>query len=377
MTIASKFPLEISDAIIDHLHEDSKSLAICGLVCRQWVAASRYHLIDTLWIRSNTAQWCFHILQSPLCTLWPYVRHLRMCEQRFYPDSLIHSPKGLPLTKFVAVETLLLHGMQWPARNELGVALLSGFGRVRELEICACKFKAGADVLDFVNAFPLLERLVLNGNEFRREGPVTLHRATKVGQARLISLYLKSIMNHELFILHNLLLAFGPLLIHLQLGPPAFLREVPEGKLKSNVCHRHAKTYASAIDAEWSLLIDLSRNTNLRSVTFDRVGHDQWTPGLALPSVEWMLRTVSTLNSPHLERFKMQIVTGGLWDLGNMGMDELDRILTEPRFVRLSEVELNVVSLDYQFSPAVAMNYITGYLPHCHKKNILSVSYVM
>lgn len=153
-----------------------------------------------------------------------------MYDHRFYPDTVVYNPKGLALPKLVAVETLFLHGMQWPARNKPEMALISGFRNVRDLEICNSWFKTGADVLDFMNAFPLLKRLVLNGNEFRRGGPVTLHGATKMGQARAISLYLKSIMNHELFILYNILLAFGPLLTDLQLGPPAFLREVPEGE---------------------------------------------------------------------------------------------------------------------------------------------------
>ncbi|KZP18206.1 hypothetical protein FIBSPDRAFT_956575 [Athelia psychrophila] len=352
----SRFPPEIVDAIIDHLHADRLYLANCSLVCRAWVAASRYHLIDTLWLRADTALRRFPVLQSPLCTLWPYVRHLRLYDQRFYPDTVVHSPKGLGLSRLGAVETLLLHGMQWPARNTLGAALLSGFGRVRDLEICNSRFKTGADVLDFVNAFPLLERLVLSGNGFRREGPVALHRATKMGQARPIALYLKSIMNNELFILYNLLLAFGPLLTGVQLGPPAFLREVSE---------------------EWSLLLDLGQNTSLRSLTFDSVGHDQWTPNLSLPSVEWMLKTVSTLRSAHLERFKIKIVTGGLYSLGNMGLDELDRMLNHPRFARLREVVLDVVSLENQFSPEVAKGYIACYLPGCHKRNILLVSYAM
>lgn len=227
---ASRFAVEITDAIIDYLHRDKKALAGCSLVCRAWVPASRYHLFDTLWIRAHTALWCFRILQSPFCTLWPYIRHLKVYDQRYYTDTVLRNPKGLKLSKLVAVETLVLHSMRWPANNQLGVALLSGFGRVRDLEICNSHFKTVADVLDFVNAFPL-DRLVLNGNKYKSAGPLTLHMATQPGRARTISVYLKSILYHELMVLAQLLRALGPLLIHLQLGAPDFLREAPEGAL--------------------------------------------------------------------------------------------------------------------------------------------------
>ena len=36
-----KLPAELSDAIIDHLHNDK---AACALVCKGWVPASRHHL---------------------------------------------------------------------------------------------------------------------------------------------------------------------------------------------------------------------------------------------------------------------------------------------------------------------------------------------
>lgn len=115
----------------------------------------------------------------------------------------------------------------------------------------------------------------------------------------------------------------------------------------------------------------------MRSLTFDRVGHDQWTPNLALPSVEWMLRTVATLKSSHLEIFKITIVTGDLYSMGNMGLGELDRMIADPPFVSLKEVELSVLSLGAQFPPAVAKDYIACHLPRCHKKGILLVNYAL
>jgi hypothetical protein len=37
-------PQEVCENLIDHLHDDKAALGVCGLVCRAWVPASRYHL---------------------------------------------------------------------------------------------------------------------------------------------------------------------------------------------------------------------------------------------------------------------------------------------------------------------------------------------
>ncbi|KAJ7090647.1 hypothetical protein C8R44DRAFT_648056, partial [Mycena epipterygia] len=39
-----QFPSELYDYIIDHLHDDRRTLSACSLVCRDWYATSSYHL---------------------------------------------------------------------------------------------------------------------------------------------------------------------------------------------------------------------------------------------------------------------------------------------------------------------------------------------
>ncbi|KAF7324991.1 hypothetical protein MKEN_00541500 [Mycena kentingensis (nom. inval.)] len=41
-----RIPTELEDTVIDFCHFDAKTLVNCGLVCRSWVPASRYHLIS-------------------------------------------------------------------------------------------------------------------------------------------------------------------------------------------------------------------------------------------------------------------------------------------------------------------------------------------
>ncbi|RPD53071.1 hypothetical protein L227DRAFT_581653 [Lentinus tigrinus ALCF2SS1-6] len=50
---SNNLPWEISDAIIDHLHDDRPSLYSCALVCRAWLLSSRHHLFRTFKIADS------------------------------------------------------------------------------------------------------------------------------------------------------------------------------------------------------------------------------------------------------------------------------------------------------------------------------------
>ncbi|KAH9922702.1 uncharacterized protein B0H18DRAFT_879070, partial [Fomitopsis serialis] len=41
-------PAELCDTVIDHLHDDPRTLAACALVCRAWVPSSRMHQFHTV-----------------------------------------------------------------------------------------------------------------------------------------------------------------------------------------------------------------------------------------------------------------------------------------------------------------------------------------
>ena len=43
-----KLPMELTDAILDQLHGDKRTLFNCSVVCSSWLQASRYHLFHSL-----------------------------------------------------------------------------------------------------------------------------------------------------------------------------------------------------------------------------------------------------------------------------------------------------------------------------------------
>ena len=48
-----ELPTELTDAIIDHLHDDKPTLLDCSLVCSSWLESSRYHLFRSIRIRGD------------------------------------------------------------------------------------------------------------------------------------------------------------------------------------------------------------------------------------------------------------------------------------------------------------------------------------
>ena len=101
-----KLPAELSDAIIDHLHNDKASLAACALVCKGWVPASRHHLFRSVVIDPLHVAAFISLVQSPLSTIPGHITHFGMQDIRNLDKILIlcmnylHSVTSLCLTNF-------------------------------------------------------------------------------------------------------------------------------------------------------------------------------------------------------------------------------------------------------------------------------------
>ncbi|OCH87435.1 hypothetical protein OBBRIDRAFT_736158, partial [Obba rivulosa] len=46
--MTSELPPELTDRVIDFLHDDLNALRSCALVCHAWLSASRYHVFRSL-----------------------------------------------------------------------------------------------------------------------------------------------------------------------------------------------------------------------------------------------------------------------------------------------------------------------------------------
>jgi hypothetical protein len=100
---------EITDMIIDFLHDRPDALKVCSLVCRSWLPASRFHLFRSLTLRSHAPlrysrnenpHPCNELLaiiqRNPNIALLIHDLHIRE-GQEFRKENWINQALGLPL----------------------------------------------------------------------------------------------------------------------------------------------------------------------------------------------------------------------------------------------------------------------------------------
>lgn len=77
MPECSDLPVELSDSVIDHLWDDSGSLAACTLVCRAWLPSARTHLFSTVTLIPR--EWNEHAEElQALHRICPFIRTLKL-----------------------------------------------------------------------------------------------------------------------------------------------------------------------------------------------------------------------------------------------------------------------------------------------------------
>ncbi|KAJ7711293.1 hypothetical protein B0H14DRAFT_3021111 [Mycena olivaceomarginata] len=115
--VCARFPTELHDYIIDHLHNDKRALLACSLVSTIWSTSSRYHLFQnacTIHVdRRNFRQFC-ELLATQRLNIYIGRLHLKshVIDERFaggpnetfqFNDHL-HLLAGLPSLKYLFLE---------------------------------------------------------------------------------------------------------------------------------------------------------------------------------------------------------------------------------------------------------------------------------
>jgi hypothetical protein len=75
-TRSPRLPPELIDAAIDQLHDDQEALALCALVCKSWVPASRHHLFPMITVCQFNIADFVRLLSSTRCTISGAIVHL-------------------------------------------------------------------------------------------------------------------------------------------------------------------------------------------------------------------------------------------------------------------------------------------------------------
>lgn len=163
------FPPEILDVVIDHLHDDTASLAACGLACRSLLPASRYHLFsDINFTPWNLASFLELITRSSIIDLPSIIRsvaiHDLLPSDINYHTGRRNMSRVLDVMRHLrSVTSLSISGLNMMKHENTFhshvLAMLSNLPDVLDLDLLLVYYQQGDYLFDIIHAFPKLQFL--------------------------------------------------------------------------------------------------------------------------------------------------------------------------------------------------------------------------
>jgi hypothetical protein len=357
----ARIPSEITDTVIDYLHSDTKALAACTRVCKEWLPASRYHLFSTISVHKYNFTRFFDTLDTPDCIWRPYVRHLHLTESqtrgREFEFTHLDDASLLKLSTLKAVNELSLQNFRYADLAKLS----SAFGGVTALNIRHCYFSSLAGCMSMVTLFPLKQLTLEDNIIYYKELPVT-------PPGSLCVIHLRSLFCREILTVGQLLRDVGPSLTHLYLSHPHFLRRYPySGACQCLFMHLSGINHSPN---HLGIRLDLGHNTNLRCVHFGIKLNQRRC--LYVRTLAWLPIVVSQIHSPQMEELVFGIEVDFLRDLNKINWNLWANIFAQPQFCGLKKLHFNVLRVGY-LNPSRAGAWIRRELPACEARGILSI----
>ncbi|KAJ7315324.1 hypothetical protein DFH08DRAFT_1039929 [Mycena albidolilacea] len=164
--IWSRFPAELHDCILDHLHDDRKTLAACSLVCKSWNVSSTYRLFHdaaTIRVHQQNYRQLLEVLAGQRLNV--YIGRLHLIgyvypwsdgDWSFQFNDRLGAFMGLPCVKFLCLE--YHHTTILP---RFSAAIAQNFSGVTDLELRSIQLDSCTIFFQVIAALPLLRRLAL------------------------------------------------------------------------------------------------------------------------------------------------------------------------------------------------------------------------
>ncbi|KDQ18969.1 hypothetical protein BOTBODRAFT_28452 [Botryobasidium botryosum FD-172 SS1] len=195
-----KLARELINLIIDHLHSDEPTLQICALVCRDWVAPSRFHLFCHISLFWGRVDQFLLLCDSPFSTIprakthtFSFFTHISQVGAPKEPEDqeLENSPllnrlltwRSLDGQKTLAVvfsqlRTLALYCVGWWTLSASARETLVQLESLRKLDI-GVVFETGDEFFTLLGMFPNLEVLSLH-KCYSRRGEATANHGDPI-----------------------------------------------------------------------------------------------------------------------------------------------------------------------------------------------------
>lgn len=169
-----RLPLEIQEHILDHLHDDPKTLLACSITCSAWVPTTRLHLFYEIWLKGMKN--CLSFLKTLDSTsesgegVGGLVRKLHLSSSSFRQTSQrrglrydlvrkimcqLPNVEALYLDKFNAAGFLDDTNLTVPS----AISAAFDFPRLKVLDMQSLYFNDCVELLVLIAAFPRLTNL--------------------------------------------------------------------------------------------------------------------------------------------------------------------------------------------------------------------------
>lgn len=152
------FPPELFDRFIDFCHTDKRTLANLGLVCKQWIPSSRYHLFTAVELSNVNLEAFSDLLVAHQSTFAPFVVTVRLM---LLSVDILEAIFPRFAHRLPAVRTLIIASHLSLTICDL---LNTVFPHLTSLELNFSNM-GGPHTVNFVSAFPVLENLSITGVE--------------------------------------------------------------------------------------------------------------------------------------------------------------------------------------------------------------------
>ncbi|KAI0958360.1 hypothetical protein AcV7_004197 [Taiwanofungus camphoratus] len=171
--MASLFPQEIIDQILDHNHSDVPTLRSCSLTCHSWERSSRLHLFYTVTLVNLDILLRFSKLIESSPRIASFVRELRIkaydnwCRR----DRVVWVPRVAPklANHLVRLKTLRFEHIEWDHMriDRAFLNALARFSRVEHLHFFAANFCDFVEFESVISVFPRLSSLSLDSVQWK------------------------------------------------------------------------------------------------------------------------------------------------------------------------------------------------------------------
>lgn len=174
--LGPRFPPELSDAVIDFLHDDKKTLRECALVCKAWVATSRLHLFQeiTLQVKDGRFPEAFVKILRSAPALSSSIKVLHVRSAATHSRETLHPLSALSvLDHLLALHSLILHVPIIDASETSDVCWSHSPLKLLQLHL-SCSTLQLAKTLEFFSRVPVDEFCALERlrTEYHRVLPV-------------------------------------------------------------------------------------------------------------------------------------------------------------------------------------------------------------